>query len=594
MKQTFTAVLTAVSVFLAPLAFGATGIGYTGTFTGNFTGTVNSVGVAQNVLSYNADPTGVLDSTAAIQAAINAATNGSTVIFPQGTFLVAHPPLLITNAGITLKGTSSTTLSAQSTPDIFGTKLYTTATNVPLIQVDAGFTVIEGLNLGGPYPYEWTNSVAIDFNGIHNDGLQECIVTRCYMTNWWIDIRASNTVHLDLNHNLIVGFVSNGVQFVAGAFNDEWKIEQNSIGYCYATYAMNGATKYGIMPTFATNQIGIQANGGLQGSLLNNDINYMAQAMIVRDKGSAINMIGNNFESYFTNGNSSIFYFSNCYGLNAIGNLPCSCQGNTIRTWFFLENCRNDNFIFLNNPNVTVVTKGVNTSAKYFPIGTELTASNIDILTSLNCTIPSAEGATFMASVKLGLFPGYWPADQSLIIANGGYADGMDLGADSASSTLTANTDKSFAARFPSRAGTTYDVGFFRWNGGGTSTLQFGTTQGAMQGPQQVEIWCSTGTANSSNCFTLNPSGLTLPVVLHAPSIVTTNAQGILGTVSSLPWTNTTGVNIMVYVSVASAVSIRSDTGILMGTLNTAGNGTVALKPAWYMTGTASGTYVSQ
>jgi hypothetical protein len=115
-----------------------------------------------------------------------------------------------------------------------------------------------------------------------------------------------------------------------------------------------------------------------------------------------------------------------------------------------------------------------------------------------------------------------------------------------------------------------------------------------MQGPQQVEIWCSTGTANSSNCFTLNPSGLTLPVVLHAPSIVTTNAQGIWGNVSSLPWTNTTGVNIMVYVSVASAVSIRSDTGILMGTLNTAGNGTVALKPAWYMTGTASGTYVSQ
>jgi hypothetical protein len=35
MKQTFTSVLTAMSVFLAPLAFGATGIGYTGTFTGN-------------------------------------------------------------------------------------------------------------------------------------------------------------------------------------------------------------------------------------------------------------------------------------------------------------------------------------------------------------------------------------------------------------------------------------------------------------------------------------------------------------------------------------------------------------------------------
>ena len=41
-----------------------------------------------NVLNYGADPSGVRDSTAAIQAAVNAASaaGGGTVYFPPGTF----------------------------------------------------------------------------------------------------------------------------------------------------------------------------------------------------------------------------------------------------------------------------------------------------------------------------------------------------------------------------------------------------------------------------------------------------------------------------------------------------------------------------
>ena len=47
-------------------------------------------GAPVNVLDYGADPTGTVDSTAAIQDAATAAA-GNTVILPEGTYLVSTP-----------------------------------------------------------------------------------------------------------------------------------------------------------------------------------------------------------------------------------------------------------------------------------------------------------------------------------------------------------------------------------------------------------------------------------------------------------------------------------------------------------------------
>ena len=47
-------------------------------------------GAPVNVLDYGADPTGTVDSTAAIQDAATAAA-GNTVILPEGTYLVSAP-----------------------------------------------------------------------------------------------------------------------------------------------------------------------------------------------------------------------------------------------------------------------------------------------------------------------------------------------------------------------------------------------------------------------------------------------------------------------------------------------------------------------
>ena len=59
-------------------------------------------GASVNVLDYGADPTGVADSTTAIQAALNAAGAG-TVIFPDGTFSISQT--LTVPVGCKIKGT---------------------------------------------------------------------------------------------------------------------------------------------------------------------------------------------------------------------------------------------------------------------------------------------------------------------------------------------------------------------------------------------------------------------------------------------------------------------------------------------------------
>src|SRR5688572_18882103 len=72
-------------------------------------------GATYNVLTYGADPSGVADSTAAIQQAIDAAgaAGGGVVYLPAGTFRVKPPAgavgaLYIGKSGIVLRGAGAT------------------------------------------------------------------------------------------------------------------------------------------------------------------------------------------------------------------------------------------------------------------------------------------------------------------------------------------------------------------------------------------------------------------------------------------------------------------------------------------------------
>jgi parallel beta-helix repeat protein len=65
-------------------------------------------GAPINVLDYGADPTGVTDSTATIQAAVTAASNNSSVYFPTGTYLIGAAGINVASkTGVTLFGESA-------------------------------------------------------------------------------------------------------------------------------------------------------------------------------------------------------------------------------------------------------------------------------------------------------------------------------------------------------------------------------------------------------------------------------------------------------------------------------------------------------
>jgi hypothetical protein len=95
----------------------------------------------KNVISYEADPTGVTDSTTAIQAAIAAAGAGGTVIFPKGTYRVTG--LLVDGlSGIKLMGVGGNQSGAVLS--------YAGAINGAVIEIqDAEGVTIESLQING-------------------------------------------------------------------------------------------------------------------------------------------------------------------------------------------------------------------------------------------------------------------------------------------------------------------------------------------------------------------------------------------------------------------------------------------------------------
>lgn len=163
-------------------------------------------GAQVNVLDYGADPTGLADSSAAIQAAITAS---SDVVIPEGTYLISSTINLPNrNTRITGSGTLTTT---------------TTLVNGIFQQVNRGvFTNIEGLFFTGAsigfnrnanditpdnpyneefYEFDITNcSFIMDENifGIRLFGSREGSINRCYFeTGSGVELQTSINVELN-------------------------------------------------------------------------------------------------------------------------------------------------------------------------------------------------------------------------------------------------------------------------------------------------------------------------------------------------------------------------------------------------------------
>lgn len=93
-----------------------------------------------NVVDYGADPTGVSDSTSAIQAALTAGA-GKVVYFPPGVYKVSST--LTPQASTHIMGAGSTPSSSVAS----STKILFTSTNTPLFNVNVDKVIIENMQL---------------------------------------------------------------------------------------------------------------------------------------------------------------------------------------------------------------------------------------------------------------------------------------------------------------------------------------------------------------------------------------------------------------------------------------------------------------
>jgi hypothetical protein len=95
-----------------------------------------------SVLDFGADPTGAVDSTAAIQAALNAFTNGGQLLFPPGTYLVS-------GSGYLLQPQSNTALVGTRDASIIKLDSASADTSIFGIGTNVSGLVFEGLSFDG-------------------------------------------------------------------------------------------------------------------------------------------------------------------------------------------------------------------------------------------------------------------------------------------------------------------------------------------------------------------------------------------------------------------------------------------------------------
>ena len=171
-------------------------------------------GAPANVLDFGADSTGSTDSTAAIQAAVDASLS---VFFPAGTYLVAGSISLRTKSS--LLGYSATLRKSGNTATAM-----ISASNVNSILID-------GLNIDGNYTVQTTAIETIGFYNVTNGTIRNMncvnIGSATYFTGGTIYINNCNHVLLD---NITIN-VSNGACsiFVDGASGKDVTVQNCSI-----------------------------------------------------------------------------------------------------------------------------------------------------------------------------------------------------------------------------------------------------------------------------------------------------------------------------------------------------------------------------
>jgi Pectate lyase superfamily protein len=299
------------------------------------------VGSTLNVLSYGADPTGVTDSGAAINNAINALpATGGTVFFPPGTYLSNIVPI-VGRSNVSLMGAGWNSI-------IKSTALPNGGTNAGQRQVD--YTGCSNFSI---------SNLALDCSGITSflagvrsinlNAASSFIIQNCYLKTCGAATTAPGASNYLITGNTAFFSSTNGIDNANGVF-DQWGGANNFTISGNTVYA-NNVAQYPILVTGQTtalvaaacynftitgniitgaNQVGIWVNGrngvnylfDITGNTVNGCVNFygiaVADSYLFTVSGNSIKNTGTVGLKFYSEGGS---YTNGCTDFTVVGNV---------------------------------------------------------------------------------------------------------------------------------------------------------------------------------------------------------------------------------------------------------------------------------
>lgn len=351
-------------------------------------------GAPLNVLDFGADPTGVADSTAAIQAAIDTALNNTQVFVPVGNYLIGSTIVFpATSKNIRLSGYGATFTVA-------GTH---SCLDLTVQNENYGWHTVEGLTLQGPNNYyAGTMSVSLgsgilirrttnSINAAYNTEIRDCNIQ-----GFKYGLRMRNAIKVRVEGKTFIRFNNYGV-YIDGAITNANNIND-------AIISLNDTAG------FYADSLGVpeSTNNVISGCLFESNHPYNAVPVV---GGIAIYL-----------NNSQDFIFENCYSEDheyAVI-LTNSSKGNRFNSCRFAPGSSGDDIVLISGAGTwdNIFTNCKSTAASRTTLNLETDNANQRYNQFLDC-----EGFNFIPAsiVKTPYIRNMRPVDYSANLGGAGY-----------------------------------------------------------------------------------------------------------------------------------------------------------------------------
>jgi hypothetical protein len=396
---------------------------------------------------------------------------------------------------------------------------------------------LHDLYVGGPGTDYRAGDTGILMTSSTTNYVQQQRLDRVFVTNFWCDIHTSAEVQGRMES--IVADAS--YQYCIWLENSDETSLENFTCCCPMQTEDLAHSGTGTWESL-NNCVGVFIFHSFSALVANGDINFVRSAIIADGGGLQYNIHNIHSESLYGSTNWPVMAFTNCgvtlSGLTLMPLLPGVVQNGQSpvnRVGLLFDHCDSGNVnIAAGNYQNCFPVVWVQNSLGLTPFpngGFQGSAIYYDGTTSWPFYLAPYNTYAFTPQT-IYQRSGYAPNQTIQTLRSGAWRGALQWGADSADNSLTPNTTKSFSISVPSYTGSSYDIDLLRWDGGGVGKAFLGTCEDSYAGPNQWEIWCSTGSAASSNCFHIAPTGATSLVPFSAP-VITNNGLVWLAGISN-------------------------------------------------------------